>query len=144
MKLPLVGLMLGLMAAHPAMAAPPALLQPAARLDAETLEAARFDWKSSGLSYVGVWADTPLDCAIIQTDMPYDGFVIMTPTHLRSYGSYCSTGPALSTPHGFSLTAMCEDEGEHAEATFSVRVIDSETINIDDAEGDLVRCHLPD
>ena len=143
MKLAL-GLMLGLMAAHPAIAAPVALLQPAERLDAETLEATRFDWRGSGLPYVGVWANTAQDCAIIQTDAPYDGFVIMTPTHFRSYGSYCTTGPALSTPAGFALTGMCEDEGEHTEATFVVRVIDDETINIDDAEENLVRCHLPD
>jgi hypothetical protein len=136
--------MLGLMAAHPAIAAPVALLQPAARLDAETIEAARFDWKGTGRSYVGVWANTPQDCAIIQTDTPYDGFVIVTSTHFRSYASYCTMGPAQSTPEGFSLTGMCEDEGEHNEATFAVRRIDDETINIDNAEENLVRCHLPD
>ncbi|MDB5528469.1 MAG: hypothetical protein JWR51_1572 [Devosia sp.] len=143
MKLPIIGLMLGLIAAQPAIAAPLALLQPAARLDAETLEAARFDWKSAGLGYVGVWAHDAASCALIDT-APYDGFRIITPTAIASYASTCSIERSEKTSDGFALSGICEGEGERNPTVTQIRIIDDETINQDDADGDLVRCHLPD
>ena len=142
MKLSLIGLMFASMAAQSAIAAPSALLQPAALLDAETLEAARFDWRSAGLGYVGVWAHNAASCALID-HATYDGFRIITPTAVMSYASTCSIEQSEKTGTGFALSGVCEGEGERNPTTIQISIIDDETIN-DGADHNFVRCHLPD
>jgi hypothetical protein len=126
-----------------ASAAPLALLQPADQLSPTTLEAARFDWKSAGLGYVGVWAHDAASCALIDA-ANYDGFRIITPSAVASYASTCSIEQSEKTSIGFALSGICEGEGERNPTTIQVRIIDDETISEDDSTENMVRCHLPD
>ena len=132
----------GLMSAL-ANAAPVALLQPADHLSQATLEAARLDWQSAGLGYVGVWAHDAESCALIDS-APYDLFRIITPTTLTGYAATCSIAQSEKTSNGFALSGTCEGEGERNPTTIQIRIVDDETINEDDAEYNMVRCHLPD
>lgn len=91
----------------------------------------RFDWKGSGLPYVGVWANTP-----------YDGFRIITPTASIGYASTCSIEHCDKAGDSVALSGICEGEGENNPTTTLIRVVDDETINEDGADYNLVRCHL--
>jgi len=124
-------------------AAPVALLQPAARLSPEVLAAAQYDWKAAGLGYVGVWAHDAASCAFIDSDTPYDGFRIITPTSVTAYASTCSIEQSEKTSDGFTLVGTCEGEGERNPGSIVLRILDDETINEDGADHNYTRCHLP-
>jgi hypothetical protein len=137
-------LVLALGSAAAAHAAPAALLQPADKLSPEVLAAAQFDWKAAGLDYAGVWADTAASCAFIDSDTPYDGFRIITPTEVIAYASTCSIAQSVKTGDGFTLSGICQGEGESNPTTTVLHLIDDETIREDASDYTFTRCHLPD
>lgn len=124
---------------------PPGLLAPAATLDPEVVEAARFVPGDSGFDYIGAWAWKVEECPQVDLDYTYEFLAVITTKHIASFASYCTYEPKALSSGAVTLSANCANEGEEGteDADFELSMPDPNRLTINGGEP-LVRCVLPD
>jgi hypothetical protein len=123
-----------------------ALLQPAAKLAPDTVEAALHDTKASKISYIGVWAADDAGCAKID-QTPYDGFAVITGKSIRQFEETCAINAAPPASNPVSVQAKCTSEGDSSSRQISLLTTAIGGLQIINKPGakpvEYVRCELP-
>lgn len=123
-----------------------ALLQPAAKLAPDTVEAALHDNKASKIPYIGVWAADDAGCAKID-QAPYDGFAVITGKTIRQFEETCAINAAVPATNPVSVQAKCTAEGETSSRQISMLTTAIGGLQIINKPGarpvEYVRCELP-
>ncbi len=123
-----------------------ALLQPAAKLAPDTLEAALHDTKASKISYIGAWAADDAGCAKID-QAPYDGFAVITIKSIRQFEENCAINASPPSSNPVSVQATCKAEGETSSRQISLLTTAIGGLQVINKPGakpvEYVRCELP-
>ena len=122
-----------------------AALAPQEELNADTSAAARAVQARVGPDYVGVWADAPATCGMIDQE-PVENFAVITPTTIRRHESVCNFQAEDVQDGAAVVAAECMAEGEMEERNITLAMPDFDTLRISydgqDGAADLIRCHL--
>lgn len=124
---------------------PDAILSSPDHLLADTIDAAQHDRTESKIAYIGAWASDARGCGQIDQDV-YDGFVIVTPTQVRSFEEICEIKAAPMQSNPTTLNAMCSAEGETYESKFIIEMVRGGEMKFkhEGTSGfNLIRCQLP-
>jgi hypothetical protein len=123
-----------------------ALLQPAAKLKPDTLEAAQHDVKASKIPYIGAWAADDVGCGKIDQDVN-DGFAVITQKSIRQAEGTCTINAVATEDNPASINASCAAKGVTAQRNITLLVTAIGGLQIVNKKGgtpvEYVRCQLP-
>jgi hypothetical protein len=124
---------------------PDAVLPPRDKLNADTRAAASPRPAGTVPDYVGVWTDTALACA--QIDSVQAGtFAVITPTTIRQADSVCNMASPPVADGKATAQASCFADGKESAREIVLDVPSSDTLRIGSGSQStaLIRCHLPE
>lgn len=123
-----------------------ALLQPAAKLKPDTVEAAQHDTKASKIPYIGAWAADDAGCAKIDQET-YKSFAVITPKSIRQFDENCTIKATPPEENPTSVQASCSASGALSAREITLLVTAIGGLQIVNKAGttpvEYVRCQLP-